>query len=73
MPFRVSGYNATKLAMEQVQSQTQKGPKKLLFIITKGTWGGALWETHGFPTPSSTGKQVFSRPFSSSLPNSLSI
>ncbi len=26
-----------------------------------------LWETHGFPNPSSTGKQMFSRPLSCSI------
>ncbi len=42
--------------------------KKILFLITKATWGDALWETHGFPIPSSTGKQVFSRLLSSLRP-----
>jgi hypothetical protein len=52
--------------------------KKVLYLITKATWGGAFWETQGFPTwdtpragmraeyptPSSTGKQnVFPTPF----------
>ena len=59
--------------MNQELHRGQKSPKKLLFLIAKATWGDASWETHGFPNPSFAGKQVFSRPLSSRLPNSLSV
>ncbi len=54
-------YNDTNSSMKQP-------PKKVIFLITKATWGDASWETHGFPNPSFTGKQVFSRPLSSLRP-----
>ena len=53
------------------KSQYFSARKKVLYLITKATWGSVSWETHGFPIPSSTGKQMFSRPLSSPRPCAL--
>jgi len=53
--------------------------KRILYLITKSNWGGALWETLGFPNPayagrpSSTGKLEFSRPLSCPTPTNLGL
>jgi len=60
-------YYDTKYGLKQGPRAMNK--KKILYLITKATWGDALWETHGFPIPSSTGKHMFSRPLSAHLPN----